>query len=158
MGQSTLFIRAWRLFRGLSLEELAAKSALSVSTVESMETGESTVVLSDMEAMAGGLGIPPAWLFIDPKELDLLFNDEDEHGELLQSACRQQPDPIYAKILVNMRQNRQLYTLLTALLESGEAKLIRAAELSIKSLLKQSRQSALPWQSRVPGNFEPPSD
>lgn len=33
-----------------------------------------------------------------------------------------------------------------------------AAEVNLRSLLKQSRQATVPRQSRPPGHFEPPSD
>ncbi|TKS60400.1 MAG: hypothetical protein EWM72_01438 [Nitrospira sp.] len=53
---------------------------------------------------------------------------------------------------------RSLYVLLTALIQAGDPKLLRAAEVSLRSLVKQSRQAAAPWQQRPSGHFEPPSD
>jgi len=35
---------------------------------------------------------------------------------------------------------------------------VAAAEMSLRSLVKQSRQATVPWQQRPSGHFEPPSD
>ncbi|WP_447969293.1 hypothetical protein [Nitrospira sp. M1] len=51
-----------------------------------------------------------------------------------------------------------MYSLLTALLQNGEPKLLRAAEVNLKSLLKQAKTATVPWQNRIPGHFETPSD
>ncbi|MFO0729744.1 MAG: hypothetical protein U0361_01885 [Nitrospiraceae bacterium] len=51
-----------------------------------------------------------------------------------------------------------MFVLVTALLQSGDPKLLRAAEVSLRSLVKQAKQATVPWQSRPPGHFEPPSD
>jgi len=51
-----------------------------------------------------------------------------------------------------------LHILLTALIRHGDPKLIRAAEVNLRSLLKQARIAAVPWQNRPPGHVEPPSD
>jgi len=67
-------------------------------------------------------------------------------------------DPVMERILLGAHQERELYVLLTVLLQSGEPKLVKAAEASLRSLVKQSRQASVPWQSRPPGHFEPPSD
>ena len=48
--------------------------------------------------------------------------------------------------------------LLTSLLRHGEPKLLRAAEVNLRSLLKQARTSTVPWQNRPSGHFEPPND
>ena len=42
-------------------------------------------------------------------------------------------------MLQGSRQDRELYVLLTVLLQSGEPKLVRAAEASLRSLVKQAR-------------------
>ena len=154
-----LFIQAWRLSRQQSVEELAAKTGLSVQFIDAIETDDRQINLSTMELVAQGLGIPAAWLHTDPAEFDLLFKDDDpeEHDSAWHPAPWQ-ADPLIARIREGSRSNRSLYALLTALLECGDAKLLRAAEINLKSLLKQARQTALPWQSRPPGHFEPPSD
>jgi hypothetical protein len=54
--------------------------------------------------------------------------------------------------------DRSLYVLLTALMQAGDPKLLRAAEVSLRSLVKQARQATVPWQQHPPGHFEPPSD
>ncbi len=68
------------------------------------------------------------------------------------------PDPVLDHILQGVQGERELYVLLTAILQSGDSKLVRAAEASLRSLAKQARQATLPWQSRPSGHFEPPSD
>ena len=67
-------------------------------------------------------------------------------------------DPVTGHILRGNRQSQELYVLLTALLQSGEPKLLRAAEVNLRSLVKQAKTTTVPWQSRPPGHFEPPSD
>ena len=62
------------------------------------------------------------------------------------------------RILHGKQVDQELYVLLTSLLRHGEPKLIRAAEVNLRSLLKQARTATVPWQSRPSGHFEPPSD
>jgi len=62
------------------------------------------------------------------------------------------------RVLRGARHERELYVLLTALLQSGDPKLLLAAETSLRSLVKQARRPTIPWQSRPSGHFEPPSD
>ncbi len=112
-----------------------------------------------METVARGLDIPAAWLHTDPVEFDLLFKNETEEENDQENRPVPWPaDPLIARIRDGRRANRVLYALLTTLLERGDDKLLRAAEINLKSLLKQARQTSLPWQSRPPGHFEPPSD
>jgi transcriptional regulator with XRE-family HTH domain len=158
MSADGLFIRAWRVSHQLSIEDLAEKTGIPVSTLNSLETEDHDIRLSTLEVVAQGLGIPAAWLHTDPAEFDLLFKDEEEESNPVGQAVPWRADPLFARILKGSRNDRSLYTLLTALLQTGDAKLIRAAEVSLRSLLKQSRQTALPWQSRPSGHFEPPSD
>jgi transcriptional regulator with XRE-family HTH domain len=158
MTEERLFIRAWRLSQQQSVDELAAKTGLSVQFLDALETDDRHINLSTMKVVAQGLGIPAAWLHTDPAEFDLLFNDDDQEHDSEGHSAPWQADPLIARIREGSRGNRSLYALLTALLECGDAKLVRAAEVNLKSLLKQARQTALPWQSRPPGHFEPPSD
>ena len=159
MSADGLFIRAWRVSHQLSIEDLAEKTGIPVSTLDSLETDDHDIRLSTIEVVAQGLGIPAAWLHTDPAEFDLLFKDEEEEeSHPAEQVVPWRADPLFARILQGSRDDRSLYTLLTALLQTGDAKLIRAAEVSLRSLLKQSRQTALPWQSRPSGHFEPPSD
>ena len=96
------------------------------------------------------------WLFILPSELELLCKDEDEVPAPLSTLTG--GDPVLERMLLAAGHDRTLYVLLTALLQSGDPKLLRAAEVSLRSLVKQSKQATVPWQSRPPGHFEPPSD
>ncbi|HYL96935.1 MAG TPA: helix-turn-helix domain-containing protein [Terriglobales bacterium] len=149
-------IQAWRLSRGHSLDSLAAKAGLPNAYLESIESGRSDPAASTLEALAAALGVPTSWLYGDPEHLDLLFADPD--GEVTPPASVNAIDPSLERILLAAHRNRTLYVLLTAILESGDSKLLRAAEVNLRSLVKQSKQAAVPWQSRPPGHFEPPSD
>jgi transcriptional regulator with XRE-family HTH domain len=158
MSSGGLFIRAWRVSHRQSIEDLAEKAGLPVAMLDAIETDNRDVTLSTIAAVARGLGIPAAWLHTDPAEFDLLFRDDEGDCDPADHPPPWRADPLFARIREGSRDNRSLYLLLTALLERGDAKLLRAAEVSLKSLLKQCRHPALPWQSRAPGHFEPPSD
>jgi transcriptional regulator with XRE-family HTH domain len=148
-------IEAWRLVRGESLQSVAAKLDLSDDALARIESGEGDPPASLIETIAQTLGIPPSWLFGHPKEFALLFKEEEEGGlEQFPSGL----DPVVERMLRASRTDRALFTLLTTLLQSGDDKLIRAAEMSLRSLVKQSRQASVPWQSRPSGHFEPPRD
>ena len=149
-------IQAWRLTRGCTIETLCADASLSTTMLNDIESGELDPPASTVERLGSALGVPTAWLYYHPKEFDLLLRDPDSDGEA--EPPPDVPDPITERILSAARAHRELYVLLTALLEKGDEKQIRAAELSLRSLLKQARQAAVPWQSRPPGHFEPPSD
>lgn len=146
-------IQAWRLSRRQSLTGLASKAGLPASTLESIENGEMDPPASLLEALAGALGIPPSWLYGDPRHLELLTDPDAEEAPPANSI-----DPIVERILLSVGQDRNLFVLVTALIQSGDPRLIRAAEVSLRSLVKQSQQATVPWQSRPPGHFEPPSD
>jgi transcriptional regulator with XRE-family HTH domain len=158
MSADGLFIRAWRVSHKQSIEDLAEKTGIPASTLDAFETDDHDIRLTTIEVVARGLGIPAAWLHTDPAEFDLLFKDEEEEGNPGDGPGPWRADPLFARIREGSRDDRSLYALLTALLQAGDPKLIRAAEVSLRSLLKQSRQTALPWQSRPSGHFEPPSD
>ncbi len=145
-------IQAWRLSRKLSIAGLAARTGLSVESLDAIEAGTQEPSVSILEAVAAALGIPVSWLFGNPALLELL-NDPDEPSPGTDSV-----DPAMERVLLAARQEQELYGLLTALVQSSDPGLIRAAEVNLRSLLKQSRQAAVPWQSRPPGHFEPPSD
>jgi transcriptional regulator with XRE-family HTH domain len=146
-------IQAWRLSRGLSPEYLAAESGISLRALDEIETESLDPSTGTLERLAAAMRIPVAWLFAHPQAFDLLFHEPDESEESPNG-----PDPITERILTGSRMDRSLYVMLTALIQSGEPKLLRAAEMSLKSLVKQSKQSAVPWQNRPSGHFEPPSD
>ena len=146
-------LQAWRLSRGQSVADLAAKAGLSAASLEAIESGELDPPASTLDALAQAIGVPAAWLFGDPKQLSLLYAAEDD-----DPAPPASPDPVVERILRAAQSERELFALLAALLRSGDPKLLRAAELSLRSLVKQSKQATVPWQSRPPGHFEPPSD
>jgi transcriptional regulator with XRE-family HTH domain len=146
-------IQAWRLSRGLSPEYLAAETGISLQALDEIETESLDPSTSTLERLATAMKIPVAWLFAHPNAFELLFH-EAEHGEEQPAS----PDPVTERILTGSRMDRSLYVMLTALIQSGEPKLLRAAEMSLKSLIKQSRHSTVPWQSRPSGHFEPPND
>jgi transcriptional regulator with XRE-family HTH domain len=144
-------IEAWRISRGYSVDDLAAELHLQPHLLEEIEAGEVDPSASMLEALAGALKIPPAWLFSHPTSFHILF---DEPAENTSSS----PDPIIERILAGSQMDRSLYVLLTAIMQSGEPKLLRAVEVNLRSLVKQAKQSAIPWQNRPSGHFEPPSD
>ena len=146
-------IQAWRLSRGYSPEFLAAEAGLSLEALDEIETESLDPSLGTLERLATALKIPVAWLFAHPTAFDLLFQEPEETNDRPEG-----PDPVTERILTGSRIDRSLYVMLTALIQSGEPKLLRAAEMSLKSLVKQSRQSSVPWQNRPSGHFEPPSD
>jgi transcriptional regulator with XRE-family HTH domain len=149
-------IQAWRLARCRSVSSLAEQAGLQPESLEAIEAGELDPPVSLLETLAQALGVPPSWLYGDPQHLSLLTTDAD--GENISPGATDSVDPVTEQVLLSSRQDRELYVLLTALLRCGEPKLIRAAEVSLRSLVKQSRQATFPWQSRPPGHFEPPSD
>ena len=150
------FIRAWRISQKCSEQALAERAGIAASVLEALESEQADPQASTLEALAGALKIPLPWLFIHPTDLDLLCKDDDEEPAPLSTLTG--ADPVLERILVAAGHDRSLYVLLTALMQSGDPKLLRAAEVSLRSLAKQSKQATVPWQSRPPGHFEPPSD
>ena len=149
-------VQAWRRVRRLSTAALAEKAGVTLEDLTAIEDGEFDPSLSTLESLASALGIPIAWLHSDPTLVKLLMSDpDDDQDDWLHSDS---PDPITTRILEGNRHNQELYALLTALLQHGEPKLLRAAEVNLRSLLKQAKTATVPWQSRQPGHFEPPSD
>jgi transcriptional regulator with XRE-family HTH domain len=146
-------IQAWRVSRGLSNAYLAAEAGISLQALEDIEAESLDPSTGTVERLAAAMKIPIAWLFAHPDAFKLLF-DKPEKVEDKPDG----PDPITERILCGSRMDRSLYVMLTALIQSGEPKLLRAAEMSLKSLVKQSRRSTVPWQNRPSGHFEPPSD
>jgi transcriptional regulator with XRE-family HTH domain len=109
---------------------------------------------SILEALAAALKIPPAWLFSHPTSFHTLFDEPEAEENSVPTGA----DPITERILAGSRMDRSLYVLLTAIMQSGEPKLLRAAEVNLRSLVKQAKQATIPWQNRPSGHFEPPSD
>ena len=147
-------IQAWRIFRGRSIDDLAAESHLLPHTLEEIERGEIDTSASLLEALAAALKIPPAWLFSHPTSFRTLFDDPEKEANFIPTG----PDPVTERILAGSQMERSLYVLLTALMQSGEPKLLRAAEVNLRSLVKQAKQATIPWQNRTSGHFEPPND
>jgi transcriptional regulator with XRE-family HTH domain len=146
-------IQAWRLSRGFSPEYLAAEAGISLQALDEIEAESLDPSTGTLERLATAMKIPVAWLFAHPDTFDLLFHESEEKDDTPNG-----PDPVTERILAGSRMDRSLYVMLTALIQSGEPKLLRAAEMSLKSLVKQSKQSTVPWQNRPSGHFEPPSD
>ena len=149
-------IRAWRISQKCSEQALAERAGITASVLEALESEQADPPASTLEALAGALKIPLPWLFIHPADLDLLCKDDDDEPAPLATLTG--ADPVLERILVAAGHHRSLYVLLTALMQSSDPKLLRAAEVSLRSLVKQSKQATVPWQSRPPGHFEPPSD
>ena len=147
-------IQAWRISRGHSVNDLAAASHLPFQTLEELEADTLDPSASLLEALAAALKIPPAWLFSHPTAFRILFDNPEEDDNPPPTG----PDPVTERILVGSRMDRSLYVLLTAIMQSGEPKLLRAAEVNLRSLVKQAKQSTIPWQNRPSGHFEPPND
>jgi transcriptional regulator with XRE-family HTH domain len=149
-----LFIQGWRLSRKHSIESLSDTTGLPPHLLEQIEGDQLAPTTTMVESLAGALCIPPSWLFDHPQSFEHLFADSEESDEPDAS----QVDPVTDRILAASRTDRSLYVLLTALMQAGDPKLLRAAEMSLRSLIKQSRQATVPWQQRPSGHFEPPSD
>jgi transcriptional regulator with XRE-family HTH domain len=156
MAHVGTFIRAWRQSQKSSETALAQGAGITVHLLQELESEQCDPHVSVLEALATALKIPLPWIFILPSDVELLCKDDDE--EPLALSTLRDTDPVLDKILMATGQDRTLYVLLTALLQSADPKLLRAAEVSLRSLVKQSKQATVPWLSRPPGHFEPPSD
>ncbi len=149
------YIQGWRVARGQSIESLARTAGLSHDLLEQIEADQTDPTAGTMVALARALQVPPSWLFDHPKSFEYLFPDASDEGEEQSTV---QHDPVTDRILAGSRADRSLFVLLTALMQTDDPKLLRAAEMSLRSLVKQSRQATVPWQQRPSGHFEPPSD
>jgi transcriptional regulator with XRE-family HTH domain len=147
-------IQAWRLSKQQSVTSLSIAAGISPEQLEAIEANQTDPSTATIEALASALRIPPSWLFDVPQSFACLFAESDEESDSTPSGT----DPVTDRILAGTRMDRSLYVLLTALMQAGDPKLLRAAEMSLRSLVKQSRQATMPWQQRPPGHFEPPSD
>jgi len=147
-------IQAWRISRSRSVDDLAAEAHLPSHILEDIEAEEVDPSASLLEALAAALKIPPAWLFSHPLAFRILFENPGDE----ESPPPAGPDPVTERILAGSQMDRSLYVLLTAIMQSGEPKLLRAAEVNLRSLVKQAKQATIPWQNRPSGHFEPPTD
>jgi transcriptional regulator with XRE-family HTH domain len=148
-------IQAWRVSRGYSGAILARKADISEDTLASIESDAFDVPVSILPALAGALGIPASWLWSDPRHLALLMEGAEED---LNTDSTKPVDPVMEQVLRSANIEPEMYVLLTAIVQSGEPKLVRAAQASLRSLAKQAKQPTVPWESRPSGHFEPPSD
>ncbi len=151
---SLLTIQAWRRERRQTVTALATKAGIETEQLESIESGDTDPPASMISSLAEAIGVPVSWLFHHPSSVKLLLTDAD--NEALEGG--DSPDLITERMLCGAQQDRELYLLLTTLLQEGDPKLLRAAEANLRSLVKQARRSTIPWQSRPSGHFEPPSD
>nr|MBI3612461.1 helix-turn-helix transcriptional regulator [Nitrospirota bacterium] len=147
-------IQAWRLSKRQPVTALAERAGLTVESLEAIEAGELDPSASMLETLASAIGVPVSWLYGDPEHLERLL-DNDERAESVQAGT---VDPVTERVLLGSREEHELYVLLTSIIMSGEPKLRLAVEASLRSLAKQANQPTVPWQSRPPGHFEPPSD
>jgi transcriptional regulator with XRE-family HTH domain len=159
----SLFLQAWRMAKRQTLESLAEKSGLEPSHLAAVESGEGDCTVSSLQVIAASLGIPPSWLYGHPDDLNRILQSEDigENEPDTSVVMADSIDPVFERILRSVGRDRTLYALLTALLQSGDERLTRAAEVSLRSLVKQANQATqalVPWLTRPSGHFEPPSD
>lgn len=148
------FIQGWRLSRNHSIESLSDAAGIPDALLEQIEADQADPTIGTIEALATALRIPPSWLFDNPRSFECLFAESDE----MEEPSASQIDPVTYRILAGSHADRSLYVLLTTLMQAGDPKLLRAAEMSLRSLVKQSRQATVPWQQRPSGHFEPPND
>jgi transcriptional regulator with XRE-family HTH domain len=134
----------------MGADDVARRAAMTSTRLEAIERSDEEPSGSEIEALAAALGVPPGWLYDDPKRLLALVEADGE-------PCTES-DPVTARMLAAAGTERALFTLLTQLVWSGEDRLVRAAEVSLRSLVKQIPRTTVPWESRPPGHFEPPSD
>jgi transcriptional regulator with XRE-family HTH domain len=148
------YIQAWRISRGHSIDDLATQSHVLPQLLEEIEAEVVDPSVSTLETLAAALKISPAWLFSHPSSFHILFDDPEGDSNSIPAGL----DPVTERILAGSRMDRSLFILLTAILQSGDPKLLRAAEVNLRSLVKQAKQATVPWQNRPSGHFEPPSD
>jgi transcriptional regulator with XRE-family HTH domain len=149
-------IQAWRISRKLSIDALTQRAGLGIPQLEAIEDGQEDPSVTTVSKLANALGVPPSWLYDHPQHFTLLF-ETDEMPDT-EEASVSSVDPVIERILIGTQADRTLFVLLTSLLQHGDPRLIRAAEINLRSLVKQCRQTTVPWESRPPGHFEPPSD
>ena len=148
-------LQSWREFRRLDIGQVATQAGLPLEDVRAIESETVDPPVSALEQLARVLRIPPSWLYTDPHEIAWRHADDEDGAAEPDPTV---PDPLLDRMLTVLPAHRELYDLMTALAQHGDPKLLRAAELSMRSLLKQARATAAPWQSRPSGHFEPPSD
>jgi transcriptional regulator with XRE-family HTH domain len=136
------------------MAEVEKRAGMAPSSLDSLEAGEADPTASTLSAIAEVLGIPASWLHVDPQQLEVLILDHPEGEAGLVSSG----DPVTEQILRAKRRGQKLFYFLAMLIEHGDPRLLQAAEANLKSLVKETHRSPIPWANRQPGNFDPPSD
>jgi transcriptional regulator with XRE-family HTH domain len=153
---SDLYLQQWCQYRQVSLAQISDQTGLELTSLESVRNGSLDPTLSLLETIAKELAIPTSWLHHDPQVIQKLWNDADEDEPELPEPHAM--DPLFERMIHLRHEHPELFVLLTNLVHHGDPKLIRAAHVNLQSLSKQIRATTLPWGSRPPGHFEPPSD
>ena len=151
-----LYLQQWCQYRQVTLAQLSIKTSIETSTLESVLNGSIDPTLSVLDTIAQHLHIPTSWLHYNPQIIQRVWNDADEDDPELPEDHAM--DPIFERMIQVRHKHPELFVLLTNLVHHGDPKLIRAAQVNLQSLSKQIRATTLPWGSRPPGHFEPPSD
>jgi transcriptional regulator with XRE-family HTH domain len=147
-------IQRWRKKQRRSTAEVEQRAGLAPDALDAIEADETDPPASMLAAIAGAIGIPTPWLHASPDQIDALFDsDADDSPDPARSV-----DPVTEQILKAQSNKRELFALLATLIVHGDSKQLRAAELNLRSLIKETRRSPIPWENRQPGNFEPPND
>lgn len=152
----TLYLHQWCQCQHLTLAQLSEQTGIALETVRSVQEGSIDPSLSLLNTLAEQLHIPTSWLLHDPQVMERLWNDPDEEDPELPDD--HSIDPMFTRMIQAYRQHPELFVLLTNLVQYEDPKLIRASQVNLQSLVKQIRKTTLPWGSRPPGHFEPPSD
>ncbi len=152
-------LQAWRTYQHLTVDALAEKAGMSATLIADIESGLNDPSAATLARLSTAMGISPSWLYGHPQDLQTLLRtaDEDEAESMLATSLAR-IDPIIERMVKSAQRDRSLYALVTALMQSGDERLLRAAEVSLRSLVKQLKPADVPWASRQPGHFEPPSD
>lgn len=151
-----LYLQQWCQYRQLTLAQLSDQTDITLDSLESLHNGSMDPSLSLLDTIANQLAVPTSWLHDDPQVIERLWNDADEDEPVLPEDLS--IDPLFERMIQVRRDYPDLFVLLTNLIHHGDPKLIRAAHVNLQSLSKQIRATTLPWGSRPPGHFEPPSD
>ncbi len=151
-----LYLQQWCQYRQLTLAQLSSQTDIPLDSLKSLHNGSMDPTLSLLDTIANKLAIPTSWLHDDPQVIQRLWNDADDDEPDLPKDLS--IDPLFERMMQVRREHPELFVLLTNLIHHGDPKLIRAAHVNLQSLSKQIRATTLPWGSRPPGHFEPPSD
>jgi transcriptional regulator with XRE-family HTH domain len=151
-----LYLQLWCQYRQLTMAQLADQTGIELKNLESVHQGSLDPSLSMLATIAHGLTIPTSWLHYNPQVIQRVWNDADEDEPELPDP--HDIDPIFERMIQVRHEHPDLFVLLTNLVHHGDPKLIRAAQVNLQSLSKQIRATTVPWGSRPPGHFEPPSD